>query len=184
MKTLYSFVIICVCVLAVSAQDIYKLKSSKINFFAGTPLEDIDANNTKTTSFLNIKTGEITISIPNKEFVFKRSLMQEHFNENYMETAKYPKSEFKGKIKDIESIDFTKTEPITIVVEGTLTVHGIAKERSIEVTLKNNAQLIEGVSKFVIPLSDHNINRPQILWEKIAENVQISATFTYEPYKK
>ncbi len=166
------------------AQPIYMSTSSKVSFFAGTPVEDIDAVNSKSLSFLNITTGEVTISIPNKEFHFKRSLMEEHFNENYIESEKYPKSEFKGKINDVQKIDLASKDPMAITITGVLTVHGVQKERTLNVTLRIHDGKIEGETKFDIPLADHNIERPKILWEKMAENVSVTSLFTYEPYNK
>jgi hypothetical protein len=170
--------------LQVSAQTIYISTSSKISFFAGTPIEDIDAVNLKAISFLNINTGEVTISIPNKEFQFKRSLMEEHFNENYMESEKFPKSDFKGKLNDIQKIGLKSKGSFAVTVTGILTVHGISKERTIDITIHTSDGKIEGETKFIIPLADHNIERPKILWEKMAENVEVTANFIYEPYKK
>jgi polyisoprenoid-binding protein YceI len=170
--------------IAAQGQPLYVSKTNTTSFFAGTAVEDIDATNTKAVSLLNVTTGEISISIPNKEFHFKRALMEEHFNENYMETAKYPKSEFKGRIKNPEQVNFSSTTPFTVAVTGTLTIHGVAKERTIEVTVVNQGGKIEGKATFTIALSDHNIDRPKILWEKLAETVNITSTFTYEPYKK
>lgn len=167
-----------------SANDtsIYISKTNTISFFAGTPVEDINAENTKSVSLMNIQTGEVTISIPNKEFHFKRALMEEHFNENYMESDKFPKSEFKGKIQDIDKLDLTAGTPISITVSGILTIHGVAKIRTLNVTLQKTGNQIKGETKFTIPLADHRIDRPQILWEKLAENVDVTANFIYEPY--
>jgi hypothetical protein len=166
------------------AQDVYKLKSSEVNFFAGTALEDIQAKNKKSSSFLNIKTGELVISIPNTQFVFPNALMQDHFNENYMESEKFPKSEFKGKIINIQNIDFKNLNGIKVQVDGYLTIHGVTQHRVIEVVLKNEKSLIVGVTKFIIKLEDHEIKRPQILWEKISEQVEVNAQFNYEVYVK
>lgn len=171
-------------VIHVSAQNIYIAKATRISFFAGTPVEDIDATNTAAISFINTSTGDITISIPNKEFHFKRSLMEEHFNENYMESGKYPKSEFKGKIDNIQQFDLSAQNTYPITVTGTLTIHGVAKPRTLEVSLTSSKGKLEGTTKFKVQLADHNIDRPKILWEKIAETVDITASFTYEPYKK
>ena len=165
-------------------QSLYVSKTNTTSFFAGTSVEDIDATNSKAVSLLNISTGELSISIPNKEFHLKRALMEEHFNENYMESGKYPKSEFKGKIKNPEQLNFSSTTPFTVSVTGTLTIHGVAKERTIEVTVVNLGGKIEGKTNFTIALTDHNIDRPKILWEKLAETVNVTSTFTYEPYKK
>lgn len=167
-----------------AGQSIYISKSNTVSFFAGTSVEDIDATNTKALSLLNITTGEITISIPNKEFHFKRSLMEEHFNENYMESDKYPKSEFKGKINNIEKYDLLTDGPFQVTVTGTLTVHGVAKERTLDVQVQRKDGKLQGETKFKVALADHKIDRPKILWEKMAENVDITASFIYELYKK
>lgn len=166
------------------AQDIYRTASTEISFHAGTPVEDIDAVNTKAISFMNIKTGEVTISIPIKEFQFKRSLMQEHFNENYLESEKYPRAEFKGHIDHIELVDWKLSSPMEVTVTGFLNVHGVSKERTLTVTISKKNSNIVGATKFNIALEDHNIDRPKILWEKIAENVDVTSNFVYEPYKK
>jgi polyisoprenoid-binding protein YceI len=166
------------------AQDIYSLKSGKISFFAGTPIEDIDATNLKSTSFLNIKTGEIIISTPVKEFKFKRALMEEHFNENYLESDKYPKSEFKGKIIDIQSVDFGKTGDYKVFVEGNLTMHGVTKNKRIEVVLSIAESKIQAKTNFQVLLEEYNIDRPKVVWEKLAEKVDLKVELNYEPYKK
>lgn len=167
-----------------SSQDLYSLKSGKINFFAGTPVEDIDGTNSKATSFLNTKTGEVVISMPNTEFIFKSGLMQEHFNENYMESEKYPKSEFKGKILNIADYDLTKPGEYKVQVEGNLLIHGITKPKKVDAIIVNKDGKLQIDSKFQIALADHNIERPKIVWEKIAENVQITLNLLYELYKK
>ncbi len=167
----------------IAAQEIYSIKSGSISFFAGTPLEDIDAISTKVVSFFNIKTGEVALNTFNRNFKFKRDLMQEHFNENYMESEKYPKSEFKGKILNIEAFDFSKNGEYKVQIEGKL-IHGVSKPRKIDAVITNNGLGIKVESKFVILLADHKIERPQIVWEKLAENVQTSLLLTYEPYKK
>ena len=139
-----------------AAQTIYQSTSSTITFHAGTPVEDIDAVNKKSLSFLNKVSGEINISIPINEFHFKRPLMEEHFNENYLESVKYPKAEFKGKINDIEKIDFTQATS-EITVTGKLTIHGVTQERTLNVTLQSSNNKIQGETKFEVILSDHRL---------------------------
>ena len=184
MKSISLIIVSLFCSIQVFAQNIYMSTSSKISFFAGTPVEDINADNTDAKSFLNIQTGEVNISIPNKSFHFKRSLMEEHFNENYMESSKYPKSEFKGKINHIETINFQSKDSIRATVTGTLSIHGVSKEKTINVVILSAKNKILGKTKFNISLAEFNIERPKILWEKIAENVDVNALFTYQPYKK
>lgn len=171
-------------VLSARAQPVYMSKSAVISFFAGTAVEDIDATNEKALSFFNTETGEVVISIPNKDFHFRRSLMEEHFNENYMETGKFPKSEFKGKINNIKSFNFTEAGPFQVSVTGQLNIHGVSKERTIDVTVRKEGNRLIAETKFKVQLEDHKIDRPKILWEKIAESVEVNANLAYEPYKK
>ena len=185
MKFLSIFSFFFISVTLVQSQNLYRLSTGRISFFAGTTLEDIDAYNIKSSSLINLTTGEIIISIPNKDFIFRRSLMQEHFNENYMETDKYPKSEFKGKITDIQNVDFSKDEFIKVVtVDGILNIHGISKPRQFEVKITKTKSTISGETEFLILLEDHNIKRPKILWEKLADKVKVTANLVYEPYQK
>ncbi|MFN0050197.1 MAG: YceI family protein [Cytophagales bacterium] len=169
---------------AIQSQDIYKVKSGKISFFAGTPVEDIDAVNAKITGFFNVRTGDVIISMSNKDFIFKRSLMQEHFNENYMESEKYPKSDFKGKIVGIENYNLSVAGTYQVKVDGNLNVHGVMKPRKFDATIAVNEAGIEVDCKFDIALADHKIEIPKIVFQKIAEHVKTTLNLTYEPYKK
>ncbi len=164
-------------------QDIYVTKASEIHFFAGTIMEDIDAINTKSTSFLNTKTGEVSILIPNNQFQFKRSLMQEHFNENYMETEKYPKSSFKARFM-ADSCDFNIEKKCVVSTKGTLNIHGVTKETLIKTSLEKSNDLITATAVFEIILADFDIDRPKILLAKLADRVKVNIKIIYEPYKK
>lgn len=168
----------------INAQNLFMLKTSQVTFFAGTPIEDIDAKNTKSTSFINLKTGDIMVSIPNKDFVFKRGLMQEHFNENYMESEKYPKSTFKGTIQNIDSLNLQSGEPQKIAVKGILNMHGVEQNQLINavISAQKNGLFVE--SSFFVKLEDFKIDRPKIVWEKLAEKVEVKLKFEYVPYQK
>lgn len=166
------------------SQDVYVLKSSQVSFFAGTVLEDIDAKNSKSISVFNAKTGDVQIQIPNKEFIFKRSLMQEHFNENYMESEKFPQSSFKGKIINLDSINLKSSDIQKVKVKGVLNIHGVAQEKTIDVNMAFNNGIYNVDSKFIILLDDYKIERPKIVWEKLAEKVEITLKLEYAPYKK
>lgn len=166
------------------AQSVYKSKESNIEFHAGTSVEDIDAENTKAISFINLDNGEVVIAVPNKDFIFKRSLMQEHFNENYMESEKYPKIEFKGILKNIEALKSESVEKMDMECEGNLSMHGVTKKVILPVKVSKVNNKIVGESSFKIKFVEYNIQRPQILWEKLAEEVEVKSVFKYEVYKK
>jgi polyisoprenoid-binding protein YceI len=152
-------------------------EKSYVSFFSHATIEDITAKNTKASSIFNSVTGEIVYAIPIKEFQFVKSLMQQHFNEKYMETEKFPKSTFQGKI-----IGFQKIEGIQEVrAQGKLTIHGVTKEIDEPGTIEMKGGKLEMKSKFIVKLEDYNITRPQLLWQNIAEQVDVTLEFLYKP---
>ncbi|MEO0471941.1 MAG: YceI family protein, partial [Bacteroidota bacterium] len=111
---------------ALQAQK-YMTRTGHIKFESETPLEKIEADNNQVSSILNTENGEMVFAVLMKSFQFEKALMQEHFNEKYVESEKFPKSTFKGKIKDIAGVDFTKDGVYEVQVEGELSLHGITK---------------------------------------------------------
>lgn len=162
--------------------QIFLAKTCEISFFSATPLEDIAAVNKVSKPILNTITNDIQIKVPIISFKFEKPLMEEHFNENYMETEKYPYAIFKGKIN--EDIDFAADGTHKVTVSGKLNVHGIEKDRTLEGTLTKKGQQITIDTKFMINLAEHNIERPSVVMQNIAENIEVKLNATLEPYKK
>src|SRR5882757_9087161 len=108
------------------SQNIFMLKEGEVSFFSKAPVEDIDAHNTSAHSVLNTTTREVAFLVPIRKFVFQKALMQEHFNEKYMESDKYPMASFKGKIN--EDVDFSKDGETKVTATGQLSIHGVEKE--------------------------------------------------------
>jgi polyisoprenoid-binding protein YceI len=158
----------------------YVVEKSTVVFFSDAAVEDITAKNTKSTSIFNVETGEIAFSIPVQDFVFAKSLMKEHFNEKYMDTEKYPKSTFQGKI---EGYDAKVSGSQNAKAIGKLTIHGVTKEVEIPGTLEISAGNVVLHTKFIVKLEDYNVKRPQLLWKNIAEQVEVTADFTYKPHE-
>ena len=156
-------------------------ESSKITFFSKSAIEDITADNLKSVSLFNAETGEIAYSVPVKEFKFAKSLMEEHFNEKYLETEKYPKSTFSGKIVGYKP---GTTGPQQVSAQGKFTLHGITKDIDIPGTLEESNGKIVMKAKFMVKLEDYAIPRPQVLWQNIAEIIEVSVDFTYKPHEK
>jgi len=154
-------------------------KENSITFISSAPLENIEAKSTLGTSAINLQTGEIIFRVKNTSFQFDKKLMQEHFNENYMESDKYPLSEFKGKVENADKL--TKDGNYTLNVTGTLQIHGVTKSYStkVECTVKNGT--IRAISNFQVRLADHKITIPSIVGKKIAEVVKITIDATYKP---
>lgn len=153
-------------------------KETNITFFSSAPLEDIEAKSSLAASAINIKTGDIIFRVKNTSFQFDKKLMQEHFNENYMESDKYPLSEFKGKIEGIEKLSQEGT--YTLNVSGMLQIHGVTKPytTAAQFHIKNGA--IQATANFPVKLADHKITIPSIVGKKIAETVKIKVEGTYK----
>jgi polyisoprenoid-binding protein YceI len=160
--------------------NIYMSKNIKTVIYSEAPLENIEATSVKGSSVLNISNGEIQFIIPISSFQFKKSLMQEHFNENYMESDKYPAARFKGKIN--QDIDINKDGDYQVTATGELEVHGVKKQRTINGSIHVDNKKISINSKFEVLCKDHNIKIPQLVFQNIAENIQLTVTGTYTAY--
>lgn len=179
-KFVLASILITVCTIQLNAQDIWMTRSGTIGFEAGTGIEDVDGVNTEVASLLNIKTGEIAFNVPVKSFHFKRSLMEEHFNENYMETTKFPKASFQGKINDLSKVNFTKDGSYSVTVDGELTLHGVTKKVSAPGSIKVSGGKITATSAFSIIMADYNIAIPGVVADKMSKDARIKVTCNYE----
>ena len=170
-------------ILPVFAQsDIYDAKKTLVTFFSSAPLEDIEARNENAISLLNIRNNEIVVRIPIRQFQFRNKLMQEHFNENYMESERFPYATFKGKIN--EAVDFNKPGTSNVSATGVLNIHGVNKKRTLNgvLTVSGSEMLLE--TKFDVLLADHKISIPRLVFKKIADQIAVSASFSYSPKLK
>jgi len=169
------------------AQERYFSKTAQISFDADGSLDDIEeikAKNSKATCVYDATTGQFEWSVTIKDFVFANSLMQEHFNENYMESEKYPKASFKGKVQNFSQVQLQKNGTYKSTITGKLTIHNVTKDVSVSATFVVNGQKINGKAEFETILEDYNIERPSIVGMKIAEKVKIMIDVTLEPLKK
>ena len=158
-------------------------KNGKVSFLSDTELEDIKGDNNKASSILDTKTGKVVIEVLIKSFAFKKALLEEHFNENYMESGKYPKSRFEGKIDNIGEINFSKDGTYNANVSGNLTI----KDKTNPVTTKGlitvKAGKVNGKANFMVVPQDYNIEIPSLVKDKIAKEIQVSVDLDYEPMK-
>ncbi len=155
----------------------YISNSSYIRFYSEAPVENIEATNDAGKSAFNLSTGEVVFSIPIKSFTFEKSLMQEHFNENYLESDKYPNAKFVGKIHGFESTLDTWQEA---KAEGKMTIHGIEQDVTYEGRIKIDQNSMEMEAIFPIQLEDYKIKIPKVVFYNIAEIVEVTVKFTYE----
>ncbi len=163
------------------AGNIYVTRTGHIWFFSKAPLENIEAHNRQASSSLNIETGEMAFQVLIKGFEFQKALMQEHFNENYMESSKFPKATFKGKIKNPAAVKFRKAGTYNVEVEGELTIHGVTNFVSAPGTITVNKDGINAASGFKVALKDYNITIPSLVKDKIAEIIDITVEMNYKP---
>lgn len=156
----------------------YTAEKSHVSFFSDAAIEDITAKNTKSSSLFNAATGDIAFSIPVKDFEFAKSLMQEHFNEKYMDTETYPKSTFQGKIT---GFDAAASGVQQVTASGKLSIHGVTRDVEIPGTIEKQGDNLQMKSKFMVKLEDHKITIPQLFWQNIAEQVEVTVDFLYKP---
>lgn len=172
--------------LAVSQANsqIYKAKDggTEISFFSSSPLEDITATNKGAVVVLNSSTSDIQMRIAIINFKFKNALMEEHFNENYMESQKFPNTVFKGKIN--EKVDYTKDGETKVTVTGKMDMHGVTKDVTYDGTITKKGNDISIATKFKVKVADYNIKVPSLYVKNIAEVVDVTVVSVLEPYQK
>jgi polyisoprenoid-binding protein YceI len=156
-------------------------KNGFIGFYSKTSLEEIKADNNQVAGVIDTGTGEMVFQVLIKSFHFERALMEEHFNENYMESEKYPKSTFKGKITNLSSVNFSKNGTYDVTVEGDLTLHNVTNRVSTKGTLEVITGGINANSKFSIVPEDYKIEIPGVVREKINKNLEVTVSMKYTP---
>jgi hypothetical protein len=169
-KSFYS-TLFCLLCLQTAYGQLFSTSTGVASFYSKAPLEDIEASNKSLTGIINTTTNQIAIKVPIRSFKFANGLMEEHFNENYMDSEKYPSASFSGKIN--ENIDYTKNGTYKVTATGKLNVHGVEKERTLTGTLQivDNKVVID--AEFIIALADHQIDVPTAVFTKIAEKIQV-----------
>lgn len=161
--------------------QIWMSKNAQIRFFSTTPIEDIEALNNYAAGAINAKTGRIFFKAMMKSFKFEKALMQEHFNENYVESEKFPKSTFKGKVSDISAVNFGKDGSYNVTVSGDLTIHGVTKPVSAKGVIKVAAGKVSAKSTFNIALADYKVQIPAVVKDNISPNIEIRVSMNYQP---
>lgn len=179
MKKLILFSMILLASQMVNAQK-YMTQNGIIAFHSKTPIEDIEAVNNQVSSVFDGDNGGIAASLLMKAFTFEKALMQEHFNEKYVESDKYPKSTFKGSIENFEKLKLTSTAT-QITVKGQLTIHGVTKDIIASGTIsKVDENTLKAQFTFNIQLSDYQVKIPSTVKDNISESIKITTNFTYK----
>ena len=155
----------------------YITRTGKASFFSSTPIENIEAFNNEGSCVFDPNTNSVLFVIPIKSFKFEKALMQEHFNEQYMESNKFPKAEFKGKLEGDKPVDYSKDGKFEIVAKGVLTIHGESKNVAVPgtVTVKGGKAQMNAV--FKVKPADYKISIPKLMSGKIAESIEVTVNF-------
>jgi hypothetical protein len=186
MKKLYTpMLILMLALVSISsqAQGKFYTKTGKISFFSTTSLEDIEAINKSVIALLDSKTGDLQFAALTKGFEFKKALMQEHFNgSDYMESNKYPKSQFKGMITNNSDINYSLNGTYSAKVKGKLTIHGITKdiETTGDLIVKDGKLTIQSV--FQVMIADYKITPPKVQRDNIAKSIRVTVDCTLAPF--
>ncbi len=176
-----TFLILTILVTSSGKSQVFVAKNAVVSFFSSTPVEDIEAKMNTAAGAINVATKKVAFKLNVKAFKFKSSLMQEHFNENYMESEKFPTAQFEGTISD--DIDLSKEGSYTVNIIGKLTMHGVTQDRTISATIKVGKDKIEGSTKFKVKCVDHKIEVPKIVTKNIAESIEVSIQAEFLPKK-
>lgn len=169
--------------LAAQAQ-LFFTRDAKVQFNSDTPLEKIEAVNKSGTAVFDTKTGQMEWKVLIKSFLFERALMQEHFNENYMESNRYPSATFKGTLLRLADMDYKTGAVNKVRAKGTLTIHGVSKEIEVPGTITVGEGTLRFQSSFSLSPADFNIDIPGVVRDKIAKGIAVKVDATLSPMNK
>ncbi|MES2428851.1 MAG: YceI family protein [Bacteroidota bacterium] len=167
--------------LNLAGQTLYASKNAQISLFSTAPIEDIAAKTSSGNSVYNATTGDLVFSVAINTFKFPKSLMEEHFNSDYLESDKYPRATFKGKVQEHPDLTKNGTYPITVV--GELNVHNVKQNRTIQGNLTVNNGVVTMTAEFMVKCADHHIEIPRLVFHNIAESIKMTVNATYAAAK-
>lgn len=162
----------------------YQTHTGTISFFSASPLEDIEARSQQASALLDLQTSQLAFSLPIRSFQFKRSLMQEHFNENYLESERYPKATFVGHLLEVKPAELRESSAVqSVTADGDLTIHGVTRHVRVPGTLQlQNGQLLVQATFNVAP-ADYKIEIPALVRDHIAKSVQVNVRLAAAPVR-
>ncbi len=164
----------------VNAQSSYITREGTISFFSSAPLEDIKADNSRVQAVLDNSTGEVAVRLRIEDFQFEKSLMQKHFNENYMESHIYPEARLTGSVENFEEIrDGSSKAEVT--VKGSLTIHGVTRDVEIAGSVSRQGPHLICNAVFDVRLEDYDIRIPRLLIRNIAETIEVTVNLRLAP---
>jgi polyisoprenoid-binding protein YceI len=179
MKTIVIIAAVILATLPAAAQR-YVTKNGFIRFYSEAQMEKIEASNRQVNAAIDMNTGDFVFKVLMKSFVFEKALMQEHFNENYVESDKYPNATFVGKVTNLKDVNLAKEGIYNVEVAGKLTIHGETKEIREKGTLEVKGGAIFAKSKFNVLLSDYKISIPNTVVNNISKTIEVTVDLYLE----
>ncbi len=179
MKTCFAILLLLMAPKGTWAPQIYKSEQVVFEFFSKAPIEDISAKSAAGVSAIDVTSRSMYFKVSIRSFEFRKRLMQQHFNEEYLESDKYPFAEFKGNI--VEAVDLSKDGTYPVTVKGNLNIHNVTKNYTVKGQIKVEQGKLSASSTFHVRLADHNIKIPRLVIRNIAEVVQVQVSGTYQP---
>ncbi|MBN2681905.1 MAG: YceI family protein [Bacteroidales bacterium] len=164
------------------AQNKMFTRTGKVYFISKTSIINIDGTNNRTICFLDTKTGEIAAGMAMKHFEFTLPLAEEHFNENYVESDKYPNAKLSGKINNFDKIDLNEQKTNKVEIIGKLTFHGVTNDIKITGILEIKKDKYIASSEFEINIDDYKIKVPKLVDEKVAKVIPVKVYFELFPH--
>lgn len=177
--TILLFCLFFLSIIAVNAQDKKITKTGHLWFFSHSAMEDIEAHSHQAVAVFVVAKGLFAAEVPMMSFEFKNALMQEHFNENYVESSKYPKAKFSGSITNFTDVNLSKDGIYNANVEGDLTIHNVTKKVSAKGTVEVKSGKITLKSKFNIVLKDYNIAIESRFAKNVADAIDVNVDIVF-----
>ena len=164
-----------------SIAQTFVTRNGTVRFFSEAPLENIEAVNRQVSSALDAETGEFVFRVVMRSFSFEKALMQQHFNDNFVESHKYPNATFQGQILDIGEIDFNSDGEYEVTVEGDLTMKDVTRFISEQGILRIRNDNVIGESKFIVRPEEYNITIPSRFARNISQEIEVTVNVNLNP---
>jgi polyisoprenoid-binding protein YceI len=181
MKKIFFVLLVAVSLTQLAHAQIYMTRTGYIGFFSKTPMEDIKAENSQVYAVIDVAKKNLAFAALLKGFLFRKQLMQEHFNENYVESDKYPKATFTGTFTSKD--DVTQAGVHTVDVSGTISLHGVEKPVTTTATLEMKDGKLIGKTHLLMVPGDYNIQIPSLVREKIEKEIKVDILIECTPNK-
>ena len=158
----------------------FMTRSGNVGFFSATPIENIEAHNHQMSGLLDASNGGFAFQVQMRGFHFEKALMEEHFNENYVESDTYPKATYQGTIEGWDNA-WNDGETHQVVASGTFDIHGVKAPKDVEGSLRWNGEAWELSATFDLTLADHDVVIPAVVKDNIAPQIEVTVDATLDP---